>query len=571
MKTHAKVTIVAIFVLAIVFAIAVFSTKMISTATGGGAKILDRSILVVDVSKMYPETVRFEFNPFTFDREISFYKLITAVHNAATDKNIDALVIKGTSTLGLSRNWELIEAVAAVRKAGKPVYAYCDGGNIPTILLAKNCDTVYASPLASFYIPGISISTLYLKKTFDKLGIGFDVVRAGNYKNAFESFVSEKMSTETAESYGLLLDDIYNAILSDWAEYSGTTPESCATIIDRAIIDADEAKELGIVTEIGYWNDFINKLSEGNKNRILSVTKYATRMKEPETDDKIRIALVTASGNITMAAGKFDSQSSITPERYAKIIRELAEDSLIDAIVLRVDSPGGSAVASDIIHNALIYARDKKMLVVSQGSVAASGGYYLSMPAKEIFSTPYTITGSIGVISLLPHFGKLYEKIGANPQVVKRGKYADMLSGSHPLTDDERAIFQEYTNRTYEIFVTKTAEGRDTTYDWIDEIGQGRVWTGVAAESLSLVDGISSLWATLRYVEGELGVEVGKHATIIEKPKAESFFDIAAEMNASLRTWVLPKALAEQAANYEFFEAVAGEPMFLMLEKIDID
>jgi len=561
-----KISIWIIIILVAMFIISLLVSGSISKKTT--ISIVEQSIVVIDLSNIYPEIVKYEFNPFTFKKQISFPKLIFAIHSAALDNDVDALLLKNTSILGLSKTWELSQALQSFQKAEKPIYGYFEAGGFSTLLLASICDTAVSCNEGTFFVPGLLANMLYLKGTFDKLGIGFDVVRAGKYKDAAEMFVNTGMGPDTRETYELLLDHIFYRICSDWAGNLDIPPDSVESIIDRAVFGAHEAKELGLIDTIVYWSEFIENLIGEDEDRLISITKYTSR-KPVWTESDKEIAVVLASGSITSGAGKWSE--GITAKRYCKTIRALADDDDISAIVLRVDSPGGSVIASDLIYHELVYAADKKPLIVSMGSVAASGGYYLSMPGDTIFATPYTITGSIGVIMLRPHFEELYSKIGANPQTIKRGKFADIFTGNHPMTAEEIAVFQKVIDESYEQFVIKAAGGRDTTYAWIDSVAQGRVWSSSAAESLALVDNIGSLWDAILLAEKIAKVPEGEHAKFILKPRPHSFLDFAQEFGGAVAKEFLPKTIVAHLATVELAEMLKAKPLYLWTGKVSAE
>ncbi len=464
-----KISLIIIIILCVVFVITLVARALIKTTSP--VRIVERSILSIDLDRDYPEVQKFQFNVFTWKREIPFYRLIFAIESAVDDENIEAILLKGYNKLGLSRTWELRQALQHFKDAKKPIYGYFDIGGISNLLLASICDTVITCPQGTFYAPGLSAQMLFLKNTFAKLGIGFDVVQMGKYKGAGEMFTEDSMSVWLKESYNKLLDDLFGQILKDWSENTLIPQDSLKSIIDMAILDAKQAKKLGLVDTIVYWQEFKENLVGDNQDRLLSITKYVRTIPKWEKADTT-IALVIADGSITTEVDKWSQ--NITSEKYSNIFRELADDDNISAIVFRVNSPGGSAMASDIIYNEITGAAEKKPVIVSMSSMAASGGYYISMPADTIFATPYTITGSIGVITLIPHFGEMYEKIGANSQKLKRGKHADIFSGDHPLTAEEREILTTYIQEIYHQFVEKASLGRDTTYQWIDSVAHNR-------------------------------------------------------------------------------------------------
>ncbi len=559
-----KLTVILILFFALLFVIAAVGVSKMRTVAG--VKIVGRSYLLVDLEKGYPERVPFEFDFFTMTRQVPFYKLIRAVHSAADDENIEGIILKGYDKLGLSRSWELAQAIRDFKKSGKKVYGYFEYGNIGNLLLFGLCDTVATPPQGELYAPGIMANLLFLRGTLDKLGIQFDVLQKGKYKGAGEMFVNDSMSVYLKESYEKLLDDLYRQIKTDWETNWKLPADSLEKIInDYAIVSAKDLIKLGIVDTTEYWNDFKHSLVGRNEKRLVSVGKYLSAMPHKNESDTT-IALVIASGNIIYGKSRWGKEA-IT-ESYAKTIRKLADDKKISAIVLRVDSPGGSALVSDAIYNEVVRASKKKPVVVSMSSVAASGGYYISMGADTIFATPYTITGSIGVIMLKPHFEKLYEKIGAHPQKIKRGRFADIFAGDHPLTHDERTILMKSMDEIYHQFVSKAAQGRDTTYEWIDSVGQGRVWSALAADSLALVDTIGGLWDAICYAEKLCGLPEGRHARLVVRPKIRTLWDLTREFEGAVLAQLIPENLREQLVRYSTLESLKDRPLYLLPAQI---
>ncbi|MCD6418404.1 signal peptide peptidase SppA [bacterium] len=561
-----KVSLIIIIVLLVLFVISAITMATFKSISR--VKIVDRSILVVDLERSYPENASMQFDFFSMSRKMSFYKLLRSIYSAANDDDVDAIILKGYSINGLSKVWELSQALNYFHNQHKPIYGYFESAGLGNLMLSSICDTVIMPPLANWYIPGFGANLLFLKGTFEKLGIGFDVIQFGKYKNAAEMFANDSMSVWMRESYDKLLDDLFYRFTSDCAQNLDIPEDSVLALIDRAIIKANDAVKTGLVDTIMYWQDFKKHLVGDEDERIVSMGKYSRR--SPKWDEANRtIVLVIAEGNITDVESYW-GESGITPDRYAKALRKAADDDDIDAIVFRVNSPGGSALASDIIYREVLRASERKPVIVSMANVAASGGYYISMAADEIVATPYTITGSIGVIMFKVHFDEMYRKIGANPQKLKRGKFADIFYGDHPMTPEEREILENAIGGIYEQFVAKAAEGRDTTYEWIDSVAQGRVWAATSAESLALVDTLGSLWDAIAIAEQKIGVPDGQHAKITIRPKPMNFFEVMRKFSETFIKSLVPKILRENIENYETIEKLSNKPLYLWTGKVNM-
>lgn len=561
--TAKKLSVIILVVLVIVFIIS--ASVMFVIKDVSGVKIADRSIIVINLEHRYPERTQVEFALFGMTRKLHFYKMLRSIYAAAEDNNIEAIILKGYSTQRLSRSWELLRALKYFKERGKRIYGYFELAGASNLMLSAVCDTIAMPPQGVWVVPGFAANLLFLRGTFEKLGIGFDVIQFGKYKSAGEMLTNDSMSVWMRESYEKLLDDLFYRFVNDCSQGWRIPQDSIITMVNSALFDAYKAVDFGIVDTIVFWQDFKNHLVGDDDDRFVSLSKYARRKPPWKLADK-KIALVIAEGSITVSKGKWSE--GITAKRYAKTLRKLADDDDVDAIVFRVNSPGGSALASDIIHNEVVRASAKKPLIVSMGSVAASGGYYISMAADTIMATPYSITGSIGVIMLKPHFGEMYNKIGAHSQSLKRGKYADIFVGDHPMTEDERALLTESWANIYEQFVSKAAEGRDTSYEWIDSVAQGRIWAATSAESLALLDTLGSLWDAIAMAERIVGVPEGEHAKIVVKPRPASFFEVFQSFSEAKILSLLPQLLLSQMRMLEFAEQFSGKPLYLWTGEI---
>jgi len=524
-----------------------------------GAKISKGTILYVDLRKPYLEVEQYPFGIFGIFKRPTFPRLLRALDFASEDPRIKAVLIRGPAAMSLSSAWELKKQIAKARKAGKTIYAYYDLATPSDMLLLTECDTIVSPKQAVTAVPGFMARPLFLRGTFDKLGIGFDVIHIGKYKGAGEIFVSDTMSVWLRESYEAFLEDYYNQFVSDLADGYNIPAESVKAIIDGAVYDG-KTIPIAIIDSFMHWEEFVEYLVGKEKEKIVSINAYSSLPPRARFCDK-KIALVSAEGNIMDESDR--TIKGITPKQYAKLIHKLADDDDIDAIIFRVTSPGGSAIASDAINAEIVRAAKKKPVVVSMGSIAASGGYYISMGARRIFATPYTLTGSIGVVMIRPYLQRLYEKIGANPQEIKRGRNADLMTVDKPLTDEQKEIMKRLLLNIYHDFVSKAAEGRDTTYEWIDSIAQGRIWSAADAESLGLIDDFGSLIDAISYAEKLIEVPEGYRAKVVFLPRPKTFFEILEEWNLTFTSSRLPKIAEKLVDQLRLLESLGNKPLYL--------
>jgi len=554
-----QISILVLLVLVVIFAIVMIATSVSQSKIV--KKIGEKSILVVDLRKEYLEIGDISMKFFGLEPKITFPHLLRLINSACDDDKIESMILKGYSTLSLSQAWELEKVVKKFQESGKKVYGYINFATPGNFLLMHCCDSLFCPKLSSFYIPGFSVSMLFIKDSFAKLGIGFDVMHIGKFKGTGEMFSEDSMSAPLKQSLNFLLDDIYDQFTSDLSEGLDWQSEDVIDLIDGAYYDALSIKEdYGLIDSFMYWDQLVEYLVGKDSDRIISLKKYSRKAPKPDySEDKI--ALIIAEGSISMSSSVWSS-NVITSKKYVKLIRKLAEDDNISAIIMRVNSPGGSALVSDEIYNQLLQASDKKPVIASMSSVAASGGYYISMPANRVFATPYTLTGSIGVVSVRSHWGEMYNKIDAHYQTLKRGRNADIFDPAHPFNEEQLDIIKKNMEIIYNEFVSGAAYSRDTTYEWIDSIGQGRIWSANTAMELGLIDEIGSLLDVIAYTEELIGVPEGKHAKLILLPRPESFWEIYSDLYSSVVRSIIPKTIVNNFADIELIENFSNKPLY---------
>ena len=376
------------------------------------------------------------------------------------------------------------------------------------------------------------------------------VTRVGKYKSAVEPYLTDKMSPESREQTQKLLDDVWGQFKEGVAQSRETTPEAIQALVDRdGIIKPEAAKEAKLITDAKYLPDVIDTLrketgsdSDNNKHTFkqVSLANYIKKQKSLKTegadtvminaglgDGKPKVAIVYAEGEIV--DGDSDTAGSVAGDRYARELRRLRQDPSVKAILLRVNSPGGSGLASETIQRELALARQAgKPVIVSMGTVAASGGYWISTAADRVFAEPNTITGSIGVFGVLPNIKGLANDHGVTFDEVRTGKYAALNTASRPKTPEELAVVQHFVDDFYGKFVGKVAEARHKTPEEIQEIAQGRVWSGGDALKLGLVDEIGGLERALAFAKEKAGLPTD--AKVVEYPAPKEFAEVLAQI-----------------------------------------
>ena len=475
-------------------------------------------------------------NRFFGNNDLSLTTVVEQLRKAKVDKRISGILLEinmlGT---GWGKAEELRGAIADFRASGKPIYAFIEVGLNKEYYIATACDRVYVSPSGDLYINGLAADVMFFRGSLDKLGVYPDVAKIGKYKNAPDQFTSKEMSKEHREVINSLLDDLFNRFVNTVAETRKKSPDEVRALIDNAPFGAQEALRAGLIDGANYRDEVENELKKrlGYKDEDeLKITKAETyRQVEPESvglNRGERIAIIYASGDIW--PGKSENSAmggqSVGSDTMVKAIGDAARDKTIKAIVLRVDSPGGVHYASDAIWHAVEVARKKKPVVVSMGDLGASGGYYIACSANKIIAEPSTLTGSIGIFAGKPVMKGLFDWLGITNEYVLRGKNAGMFRVTEQFSPEERAKLEGVLKtKYYDEFVPKVAKGRGRDPEYIDSIGQGRVWTGAQAREKGLIDDFGGLDKAVEVARELAGIPADKGVRRVILPYPRSFFD----------------------------------------------
>ena len=467
-----------------------------------------------------------------------------ALRYAAHDNKIRGVLLLGNLApggygTGYAALREVRSALADFHASGKPVVAYIDYATVKDFYLASVADDVILDPYGMILLPGLASEPWFLGGAFEKYGIGIQVTRVGKYKSYVETYTRTNMSPENREQLQKLLDDLWATIVSDISKSRGVAGDLIQKTVDaEGIIKPAVALKTHLIDRVAYRDEVIARLKKDTgvtsatdtfKQIPLPFYAKASLAHVPAATGPGEVAVVYAEGEIVEGEG---DQTEIGGAKFAREIRRLREDTSVKAIVLRVNSPGGSATAAETIQRELRLARKVKPVVVSMGSYAASGGYWISTFGDRIFAEPNTITGSIGVFGIEPNFQKLANDHGVTFDSVKTGKFADAFTLSRPKTDEELAVFQRLVDWIYSQFVAKVAEGRKLSLARVEEIAQGRVWSGVEAKNIGLVDEIGGLDAAIKYAGKQ--ANMGEHFRTTEYPRSRNISEAIAEMLGKL-------------------------------------
>lgn len=511
----------------------------ILAASWGKPDVPDNSVLVLSVSGDLPDYVPEDpvTKAFGIKQEQSFTGLLTQLRKAKVDSRIGGVLLDiNFPGIGWGKAEELREAIKEFRNSGKPVYAYMEIGTNREYYIATAAEKVYLPPPGDLYVNGFAAEAMFYKGALDKLGIEAEVIQRGTkYKNAPDQYTKKEMGEGQREVINAILDEYYNRYSSGIAESRQKSAEDVKALIDNAPYNATQAKDLGLIDDALYREQvdeaLRSRLGYGTNEKLRTIRGGEYR---EVTSDSLglnkgeRVAVIFASGAINI--GRSNSSpfggSMVGSDTVVDAVNDAANDNSIKAIILRVDSPGGSALASDLMWNALENAKAKKPVVVSMSDVAASGGYYIACNANKIVAEPTTITGSIGVFMGKPVVKGLYDWLGVTNEYVMRGKNAGIFRETEKWTKDERAKMEQSADHIYyDNFIPKVAKGRGKSVEDVDAIGQGRVWTGTQAKQNGLIDEFGGLEKAIQVAKDLAGLPADKDVRRVVFPAPKPFFE----------------------------------------------
>jgi len=487
--------VLSVFVIVLLF-IGIMSISISSLNNDKEVIVKENSILKINLAEL-SVVERTSENPFEglnfsgdLPKTIALKQVLDNIEKAKTDENIKAIYINTPFvSAGLSQIEEIRNKLLEFKQTGKPIIAYSEVYNQAAYYLSSVANTVYLNPEGIVELKGLSAGIMFYKGLFEKLDIDVQIIRHGKFKSAIEPFILDKMSDANREQMQLLLNSFADNIMDSIANQRGLTLQEVQQHANTLILEnAKSCIEYKYVDALLYQdqlNDTLKALSGAEKLSIVTLSKYTHVKGNKKEISRNKIAVIYATGSINSGKGDEKSIGSVST---SAAIKKAREDKNVKAIVLRINSPGGSALASDVIWRETILAKAQKPLVVSMGDYAASGGYYIACAADSIVANPTTLTGSIGVFGMIPNLSKFYKnKLGITIDTVNTGKYADM-GVNRPLSTFEKNKIQTSVKNIYTTFITHVGEGRNMSATAVDEIGQGRVWTGYDAKEIGLID-----------------------------------------------------------------------------------
>jgi len=480
----------------------------------------ENSVLEMNLSGEIGDYTYADFNPasFSLNKKFGVYEILQGLQIAKDDEKIKGIFLHcGDINAGMATVKEIRDGIIDFKKSGKFVLAYSENYSKKAYYIASAADSLFVFPTGMVDFLGLGAEIMFVKGALEKLDVQMQIIRGSNnrFKSAVEPLMYEQMSPESKLQTQTYINALWDIMLNGISESRGISKDKLNEIADSVYVrKSGDAVDHGMADGIMYYDQVLTLLKtlagteEGEELALVDFQKYALKKtKHNKTLDKLEkknLAIIFAEGDIVDGNG---GPGEIGGNSLAEQIREVREDTLIKAVVLRINSPGGSAMASDIIWREVILTKEQKPFIVSMGDVAASGGYYIACAADKIFAQPNTITGSIGVFGVIPYTGDMFKnKLGITFDHVTTNDHA-ILSTNRKLTDAELLIFQEGVDDIYLDFISKVGQGRGLTNAEVDSIGQGRVWAGTDAKRIGLVDDFGGLFDAIYYAAGEAGID----------------------------------------------------------------
>lgn len=509
-----KLVLMSILLLII---IGVFN-KYSSQKEKNNLKIEKGSYIVIDLGNKYSEKSETIPN-FLKDGEINFFSLLKKLDSINSNPNVEGIFLKlDNITLDRAQIEELGSKLNILKENNKKILSFALNLNNRNYSLALNSNEIIMPPTmsANVNLTGYYSELAYYKGLADKFGVKFNVIHVGDYKSYGENFTKKEMSNEYRENIKRLHDKIYDNFLNKIIIERKINKE----LINDRILNGDfvfsephQMEKFHLIDKLAYEEDIFNTIK---KKKLIPIEKYQeTKINSPE-----KIAIIYGEGSILLSSEKGSISNSITPDKISNEIDKALENPEIKGIVLRLNSPGGSALASNIIHHKLKEASKQKPIYISIGGVAASGGYYIAVSGNKIFADKESITGSIGVVSLIPNFNGLMKKLDINIETVKKGKYSDLFSLTKDFTEEDEEKIYASSFKVYSEFLDIVAQGRELDRDYVHSIAQGKVWLGEEAKNLKLIDEIGGLELTINTLAKDLKLS---NYEVIEIVESDSF------------------------------------------------
>ena len=533
-------TIIGLFVF---FMVLFFGLMIVGAIAGSGsdvAKVESNSVLVLDMENVSLDYTGKFTDPWVTilneEAPVGLIDVLNAVDNAKTDDKVKGIsILNSRHSLGLAQSKALRDKLIDFKKSGKFIVSYADYFTQNEYYINSVADTIYMNPVGEMDFKGLATEVMFFKDIQEKTGIKMEVIRHGKYKSAVEPFLENEMSDANREQISALINSAWSSIVGDISKSRNVSVDSLNSIANTlSARTAEMAKSKKLIDKIGYEDEYHNgikkalKVKKDEDYKSIAIMDYAKNVsKSPQkVDSKDKIAIIYAQGEITGGDGDVNV---IGEGAMRTSLQEARKDEKVKAIVIRVDSPGGSALTSELIWREIEFTKKVKPVVVSMGNLAASGGYYIACNADKIIAEPNTITGSIGVFGVLPNMTELSKKIGINNSQVKTHDHAIGYSPFKPIDAKFKEVTTESVENIYTVFVNRVAAGRKMTFEQVDAIAQGRVWTGTEALQNGLVDKLGGLDVALS--EAATLAKIKKYKTVNYPEFDKTFMQFLSDRN----------------------------------------
>ncbi len=550
-------SVIILFFMLIIF----FSAVAVSSSSGKTHSIKEHTILAMQLKNKIVDNK--SSNPFDYNmltnmdvKEESLTDILNNIKKAKTDKNIDGIFLRLSSIkAGMATVEEIRKALLDFKESGKFIVTHANYYGHKSYYLASVADKVYMTPEGGMSFVGLSAQIMFYKNMFEKLDIKPVIIRHGKFKSAVEPFMLDKMSEANKEQTSSYINSMWNDIITKIGKARNISTDELNRIAnDLLITNSESCVKLNLVDSLMYYDELLENLrkrteAEATKDiEFVSNSQYKN-VPDKEVSSEDKIAIVYASGEIVDGEG---NGSNIGGSSLSRTIRKIRQDDKIKAIVLRVNSPGGSAMASEIIWREVSLAKKEKPVIVSMGDYAASGGYYISCSADTIIADANTLTGSIGVFGLMFNIKNfMNNKLGINVDGIKTNEHSDLGSAMHDMSAEERAYIQTGVETVYSTFTNRVAKGRNMSVESVDSIGQGRVWSGVQAKELGLVDMIGGLDTAITIAADKAQL---KEYKIVKYPKAKEPIDAIMEALNEAKIKSIEHELGGMSRYYKMFK-----------------
>ena len=549
------------FIAAIFFMFLITLLAISAFSDNGIAKVKENSVLTLDFkTKVIDSPTEDNSNIFAFnerEKNILIYDMLEAIKKAKSDDKIKGISIETDGIMaGMTQLDDIRNALEDFKKSGKFVYAYGNSVSQSAYYLGSVADQYFLNPSGGIELKGMTTEVLYMKSFAEKYGIGMEVIRHGKYKSAVEPFLRDDMSPENKEQISTMLNDLWSGNSTKMANSRKIDTAQFRTVVDSLYgIIPDLSLQHRLVDRLMQkteYDDFIRakiNLKKNDKLNKISFSKYISSFSKDNLKKDNQVAVLYASGAIYNGEGN----DEIYSENFVKEIKKLTENDKVKAVVLRINSPGGSANASDEILFEMQQLKNKKPVIVSFGDYAASGGYYIAMAADKIFAEPNTLTGSIGVFGMIPYFKELANKNGLSSLAVNTNANSNMYSPLNGITPGGVAIMTKSVEQTYKRFVHFVSKNRKKSFEQIDEVGGGRIWSGKRAKQIGLVDELGTLNDAINYAAKQ--VKLNNFNVASYPKKVNEFEQLFKDMEENeISTRLIKNKIGKE--NYKIFEQI---------------